>query len=168
VKTNGNRREQIAYLHGRADQWIEFWAERFGWNPVELATNLGAILIGAPLDRVPGAELPSSPAWQEGKAVAEMEVAERAHGGRASGTAGKRVGPAKAAKNQVKRKWVFTAARKAALARTNKKRFGGKKRSGALGRTNKKSGQKLYAQRYEAKRKGLPMPPLPSEKKQAA
>jgi hypothetical protein len=86
-----------------------------------------------------------------------MEVAERAHGGRASGTAGKRGGPAKAAKNQVKRKWVFTAARKAALTRTNKKRW-----------TNKKSGQKLYAQRYEAKRKGLPMPPLPSEKKQAA
>jgi hypothetical protein len=88
-----------------------------------------------------------------------MEVAERAHGGRASGTAGKRGGPAKAAKNQVKRKWVFTAARKAALARTNKKRFGGKKRPGS---------QKLYAQRYAAKRKGLPMPPLPSEKKQAA
>jgi hypothetical protein len=164
VKTNGNRREQIAYLHGRADQWIEFWAERFGWNPVELATNLGAILIGAPLDRVPGAELPSSPAWQEGKAVAEMEVAERAHGGRASSTAGKRGGPAKAAKNQVKRKWVFTAARKAALTRTNKKRFGGKKKSGQKAVNL----QPLYVRRSAAKRKGLPMPPLPSEKKQAA
>jgi hypothetical protein len=76
-------REQVAYIHGRIEERIHFYADQFDINPMELVQRLGEVLIGAEVNRLPGAGMRTTPP-EERVAVAEMEVVERAHGSHAS------------------------------------------------------------------------------------
>lgn len=102
ISDEAKRKEQIAYIHGRIDQQIETWAERFNWNPMELGAYLGAVLIGAPLDHLSGSEL-SEPKIRKGSStLEEVEVASRTHVGRALGKR-RRGRPSKDSQDKVKK-----------------------------------------------------------------
>ncbi len=94
------RKEQLAYIHGRIDQQIETWADRFGWNPMELGTHLGAILIGAESNSLSSPTLSKSKTGKRSTVLEEVEVVSGTHVGRAQSKR-RRGRPRKTSSNKV-------------------------------------------------------------------
>src|SRR4051812_49775 len=99
IRNNGTSELAKAYIHGRIDATRELliadidkklkrqlkeWSYRFALNPMEVKQDMGKVSFTAQTDNMPSSGMQYAPQQREGNAVAALEVAQRAHGVRAS------------------------------------------------------------------------------------
>jgi hypothetical protein len=175
----------VAFLHGRIDREVEVWAERFSVPAMELKSELGTILVGAQVHRVPSAGMHQAAAGPERQAMATLEMVVGTHGRGAQHrgderTADSQVPRLEAGEVKKKRKgpgnWYASLSEKeklaVSLARLKKRKdpVGKKMYKAVLAKSQGKAvkrktnpKQKIYTARAAARKAGRPMPPLPSE-----
>jgi hypothetical protein len=145
----------LSWLKERIEREIEHFNHQVPVGTVELNAGLVELLQNS--GQWPGDSLPVRLPSDKGSAVAPaVEGRLESHGGGAQHSSGKRRGKDPA--HPVKKKWVFTEARKKNLARLNKKRYEKKKKKMTAAQRKR---QRIYVARSKAKSLGLPMPDLP-------
>jgi hypothetical protein len=175
----------LAYLHGRIEHEIETFADRLSVSPLELAARLGALLSNAGEwsgHQLPGLPLAPGGRWSGDPPPPALEGVIESHGGETPHQAGAQAGAvSKGQKISAASKAMWdrltprqrtektlsryeamkrhSPAQKKAMA-TLRAKLAGEKPSHSRNNPEK---QALYLARYEARKKGLPLPPLPKE-----
>jgi hypothetical protein len=160
--TNVKLIEAIAYLHGRLELEIEYYCHHQGIDPLETTSFVGARLIGTPMDHV-SAVLQAARAQHS--AAPKVEVAHRAHGGRAQ-AAEKRTARQIATHKVAKGYWgKLSPEERSREMRRRMRKWKPEAKRNWKKKVSKQSQAKqaIYNARSRAKLAGEPIPPLPAK-----